>query len=142
MDIRTLTPTFAVSPQIDPTDMPDIVAAGFKCIICNRPDEEVPTSHQAHAMQIAAEAAGLSFVRIPVTHQGLSMEMITEQGAATDAHEGPYLAYCASGTRSSILWSLTQAGQMATDDILAATQAAGYELGGLRGQIDAIAAQG
>jgi uncharacterized protein (TIGR01244 family) len=49
------------------------------------------------------------------------------------------LAYCASGTRSSILWSLIQAGQMPTDDILRATQEAGYELGGMRGQIDALA---
>ncbi len=139
MDIRHLTPAFAVSPQIDVTDIPAIAAAGFTCVICNRPDEEVPTSHQAYAMQIAAEAAGLSFVRLPITHQGLSMDHITQERAAIDAAEGPVLAYCASGTRSSILWSLIQAGQMPTDDILRATQEAGYELGGMRGQIDALA---
>ncbi|MEN8895504.1 MAG: TIGR01244 family sulfur transferase [Yoonia sp.] len=142
MDIRQITPDYAVSPQIDPTDLPAIAAAGFTCIICNRPDEEVPTSHQAYAMKIATEAAGLQFVRIPVTHQGLNMDMITQQRAALDASEGPVLAYCASGTRSSIVWSLGQAGDMPTDDILAATQAVGYELGGLRGQIDALASQG
>jgi uncharacterized protein (TIGR01244 family) len=108
-------------------------------VICNRPDEEVPTSHQAYAIQIAAEAAGLTFVRLPITHQGLSMDHITQERAAIDAAEGPVLAYCASGTRSSILWSLIQAGQMPTDDILRATQEAGYELGGMRGQIDALA---
>lgn len=142
MDIRQITPAYAVSPQIDPNDLPAIAAAGFTCIICNRPDEEVPTSHQAHAMQIATEAAGLQFVRIPVTHQGLNMEMIQQQRAALDEAAGPVLAYCASGTRSSIVWSMGQAGDMSTDDILAATQAAGYELGGLRGQLDMLAKQG
>ncbi len=141
MDIRQITPAYAVSPQIDPNDLPAIAAAGFVCIICNRPDEEVPTSHQAHAMQIATEAAGLQFVRIPVTHQGLNMEMVQQQRAALDESAGPVLAYCASGTRSSIVWSMGQAGDMATDDILAATQAAGYELGGLRGQLDLLAQQ-
>lgn len=140
MDIRHLTPLFAVAPQIDPDDFKALAAAGFKGIICNRPDNEVPPSHQADAMEAAAKAAGLAFTCIPVTHQGLNMEMITAQGAAIDAAGGPVLAYCASGTRSSIVWSLSQAGKMPTDDIIAATTAAGYALDGMRGQIDALAA--
>ena len=140
MDIRTLTPAFAVSPQIDPTDLPAIAQAGFTCVICNRPDEELPGSHQAYAMQIAAEAAGLQFIRIPVTHQGLTQDLVQQQADAMATVTGPILAYCASGTRSSIVWSMIQAGKMPTDDILAATQSAGYELGGLRGQLDMIAA--
>ncbi|MDO7631672.1 MAG: TIGR01244 family sulfur transferase, partial [Loktanella sp.] len=89
----------------------------------------------------ALEAAGLKFTYIPVTHQGLNMEMVNAQAAAMEAAGGPVLAYCASGTRSSIVWSLSQAGKMPTDDIIAATAAAGYELGGMRGQIDMIANQ-
>jgi len=141
MDIRQITPAYAVSPQIDPTDLPAIAAAGFACVICNRPDEEVQTSQQAYALEIATQAAGLQFVCIPVTHQGLNMDIIAQQKAAIDASAGPTLAYCASGTRSTIVWALSQAGSMATDDILLATQSAGYELGGLRGQLDAVAAQ-
>ena len=141
MDIRQITPAFAVSPQIDPADLPAIAAAGFSCVICNRPDEEVPSSHQANAIQIATEAAGLQFVRLPVTHQGLTADMVAQQKSAIDDAKGPVLAYCASGTRSSIVWSLTQAGEMATDDIIKATQSAGYELGGMRGQLDQIASQ-
>lgn len=141
MDIRHITPAFAVSPQIDPTDLPAIAAAGFTCVICNRPDEEVPSSHQAYAMQIATEAAGLQFVRIPITHQGLSPDHIAQEKLAIAAATGPVLAYCASGTRSSIVWSLMQAGTLPTDDILNATQAAGYELGGMRGQLDMLANQ-
>jgi uncharacterized protein (TIGR01244 family) len=139
MDIRPLSPTFAVSPQIGVEDIPAIVAAGYTTIICNRPDAEVPPSHQARAIGDAAKAAGLNFVVQPVTHQGLNMEMIADQKASMDAADGPILAYCASGTRSSIVWSFAQAGEMPTQDIIAATSAAGYDLGGMGPQIDAIA---
>ncbi|MBT8412600.1 MAG: TIGR01244 family phosphatase, partial [Octadecabacter sp.] len=53
---------------------------------------------------------------------------------------GPVLAYCASGTRSSIVWALGQAGTMATDEIITAAAAAGYDLSGLKPQLDALAA--
>jgi len=139
MDIRPLSPTFAVSPQIGVEDIPAIVAAGYTTVICNRPDAEVPPSHQARAIGDAAKAAGLNFVVQPVTHQGLNMEMIADQKASMDAADGPILAYCASGTRSSIVWSFAQAGEMPTQDIIAATSAAGYDLGGMGPQIDAIA---
>ena len=139
MDIKPLSPTFAVSPQIGVEDIPAIVAAGYTTIICNRPDAEVPPSHQARAIGDAAKAAGLKFVVQPVTHQGLNMEMIADQKASMDAADGPILAYCASGTRSSIVWSFAQAGEMPTQDIIAATSAAGYDLGGMGPQIDAIA---
>jgi uncharacterized protein (TIGR01244 family) len=139
MDIRQITPDYAVSPQIEPADMPAIKAAGFRTIICNRPDAEVPQELSAEVMRIAAEAAGLGFVVNPVTHQTLNMDMVAEQMAALTEAGGPVLAYCASGTRSSIVWSLGQAGQIPTDDIIAATAKAGYDLAGLRPRLDALA---
>ena len=139
MDMRPLTPTFAVSPQIAVEDIPAIAEAGYRTIICNRPDAEVPPSHQAAAIAAAAQVAGIAFVANPVTHQGLNMDMVTLQKSAIDASDGPVLAYCASGTRSSIVWSLAQAKDMSADDIIAATTAAGYDLGGMRGQIEALA---
>ncbi len=42
MDIRPLTPDYAVSPQIDPGDLPAIKAAGYVMVIDNRPDGEIP----------------------------------------------------------------------------------------------------
>ena len=139
MDIRQLTPAYAVSPQIDVEDIPAIAEAGFKTIICNRPDAEVPPSHQSSAIKAAAQEAGLAFVAIPVTHQGLNMEMVESQKAAIDASDGPTLAYCASGTRSSIVWALGQAKDMSADEIIAATSAAGYDLGGMRQQLNTLA---
>ncbi len=139
MDIRQISPDYAVSPQIDPTDIPAIKAAGFRTIICNRPDAEVPHELSAEVIRIAAEEAGLEFVVNPVTHQTLNMDMVAAQMAELGDGKGPVLAYCASGTRSSIVWSLGQAGKMPTDAIIAATAKAGYDLSNLRPRLDALA---
>ena len=55
MDIRQITPRYSVSPQISVEDVPAIKAAGITTVICNRPDAEVPPSHQAEALRKAVE---------------------------------------------------------------------------------------
>jgi uncharacterized protein (TIGR01244 family) len=139
MDIRTLTPTYSVSPQIDPADMAAIKDAGFGTIICNRPNAEIPPSHHDALMEEAAQAAGLDFVIIPVTHQTMTAELVAEQAGVLADAAAPVLAYCASGTRSTIVWAMGQAKNMPADDIIAAAAAAGYDIAGLRGQLDMLA---
>jgi uncharacterized protein (TIGR01244 family) len=133
MDIRRITPNYAVSPQIAPDDLPLIAAQGFRTVVNNRPDEEIPMELSSQVMRIAAEAAGLRFIDNPVTHSTMTEERVAAQ--ATALGEGPVLAYCASGTRSSILWSLARVGRMAPDDILGATARAGYDLSALRARL-------
>ena len=142
MDIRQLTDNYAVAPQIDPSDIPQLAAAGFTTLICNRPDEEVPLSHGSDVMRSATEAAGMTFVFNPITHQGLSLDAIKLQKDTIAAAEGATFAYCASGNRSSIVWAFAQAGEMAEDEIISAARAAGYELGGLKPQLTAFASRG
>jgi uncharacterized protein (TIGR01244 family) len=140
MDIRPLTPHYAVSPQISPDDLPLIAEAGFSAVICNRPDAENPPEWHAAAMAEAAQAAGLQFHNLPLTHQTMTPENVARQRDLIDAATGPVLAYCASGTRSSVIWSLGQVGHLSTDEILAATAQAGYQLDQLRPALDAMAA--
>jgi len=139
MDIRTLTPTYAVSPQIDPSDLTAIKAAGYVAIIDNRPDGEIPPDLHTETMQRAAESAGLAFFANPVIGGMMTMENVTEQAAAIAASHGPVLAYCASGNRSSVVWALAHAGQMPTDDLIGIPARFGYQLEGLRSQLDAMA---
>lgn len=141
MDLRPLDDTNSVAPQIEPADMATLAATGVTTVICNRPDNELPVSHQAAAMQAAAEAAGLAFVYNPVSMPQLSLQAVEEQADAIDGAGGGILAYCASGTRSAVLWALAMAGRMPADDILAATRAAGFELGGLRPQLAELEAR-
>ncbi len=138
MDIRQLTPRYSVSPQIAVEDLADIAAAGFTTVICNRPDEEVPPSHQAAAIKAAAEAAGLSFEVLPITHQSMTPQTVAAQGDLVATSEGPVLAYCASGTRCSVIWALGAANEMSVDDVLETTHRAGYSLDNLRPTLEAI----
>ncbi len=133
MDIRQITATYYSAPQLSPEDMPAVAAAGITTIICNRPDEEIPASHHAAVMKDAAEAAGLAFHILPLTHQTFTPENIARQRQLAEEAPGACLAYCASGTRSTIAWALGQAGHMPVDEIVSAAAQGGYDLSHLRG---------
>ena len=137
MDIRQITPRFFAAPQISVEDLSEIAAAGIKRVICNRPDIEVPPSHQAAAIEKAAEAAGLEFFCLPLTHQTMTPEIIEQNKALAETCDGPVLAYCASGTRSTIAWALAATQDMPVDEVLTAVRRGGYELSNLRPTLEA-----
>lgn len=139
MDIRALTPDYAVSPQIDPSDLPAIKAAGYTTIIDNRPDGEIPPDLQTETMRAAAEALGLAFVANPVIGGALTMDNVTAQRAAIDASTGPVFAYCASGNRSSVVWALAHAADMPADDLIGIPARFGYALDHLRPTLEGLA---
>ena len=134
MDIRPLTDDYAVSPQIAAEDAAAIAAAGYRTVICNRPDVEVTPELGADAIGTAVRAAGMSFVVLPLTHDTLRAQAAAQRRARTEA-DGPVLAYCASGTRSTLAWALGQAGAMPADDIVAAAARAGYDIAALRPEL-------
>ncbi len=136
MDIRPITPHYAVTPQISVEDLPAIKAAGFARVICNRPDAEVPPSHEAAAIAAAAKEQGLDFIALPLTHQTMTPENIAKQAELVETADGPVLAYCASGTRCTVIWALGQAGKASADDILTTAAKAGYMLDQLRPQLE------
>jgi uncharacterized protein (TIGR01244 family) len=141
MEIRHITPSYAVSPQIEPGDLAAIKAAGFTTIINNRPDGEIPPHLHAAAIAKAAQAIGLAFVVNPIVSGALTMDNVATQGAAIAASPGPVFAYCASGNRSSVVWALSQAGTMPADDLVGLPAKYGYQLDHLRPQIAALAAK-
>lgn len=141
MDIRALTPDYAVSPQIEPADLQAIKAAGYVTIIDNRPDSEIPPHLHTPAMQAAAEALGLTFIVNPVIGGQLTMANVSAQAAAMAASPGPVFAYCASGNRSSIVWALANAGKRPVDELVGLPARFGYQLDHLRPQIEVLASQ-
>lgn len=142
MNIRHLTPDHAVSPQITPGDMAAIRAAGFTTVIDNRPDGEIPPDLHAGVMAAAAAAAGLRFVANPVTGGAISDANVALQREVLDAAGGPVFAYCASGTRCSIVWAMATAGRQPTDALIAAAARWGYNLEPFRARIDGFATAG
>jgi uncharacterized protein (TIGR01244 family) len=139
MDIRALTPTYAVSPQIEPEDLPAIKAAGYTVVIDNRPDGEIPPHLHTDTMRAAAEALGLSFIANPIIGGALTMDNVDAQRAAMDAADGPVFAYCASGNRSSVVWALAHAGRRPADELIGIPARFGYSLDHLRPTIEQLA---
>ncbi|HEX5008488.1 MAG TPA: TIGR01244 family sulfur transferase [Hyphomonadaceae bacterium] len=137
-DLRQVTDTFAVAPQLEPADLAELKAAGFRRVIGNRPDNEAPPGARADDIRKAAEAIGLTYVHAPFV--GAPTPEAVE--AAANASERT-VAYCRSGTRSVTAWALSQAqkGSMSADDIVEAAGNAGYNLAALKDALRQLGAR-
>ena len=130
------------SPQIGLDDVELAKAMGVSLIINNRPELESPDQTPGAEIEAAARAADIAYVAIPVTHAGFSDTQVTAMVKALDGATGPVLAYCRSGTRSTLLWALAEASKGANpEDIAAAAAQAGYDVGPIRPLIDILAAR-
>jgi uncharacterized protein (TIGR01244 family) len=136
LDVKRINDAISVSPQISPDDVPAIKAAGFVAIINNRPDGEAPDQPGSAQIEAAARAAGLAYYHIPLGRDGVSPDMVEQTRAALAASSGPVFAYCRSGTRSTTLWALSQAGRKPAQDIIDAAAQAGYDMSHLAGHLN------
>lgn len=141
MDLRELTPELSVSGQILPQELASLAEEGFTVLINNRPDAEVGPDEDSIAMRAAADAAGMAYREIPFVPGQISPDMIEAQAEAL-ALPGRKIAYCRSGNRSTVLWALTQAGDVPSGDLLETAAKAGYDLSGIRPLIDSLATRG
>ncbi len=132
-----------VAPQISVDDVRIAAAQGVRIIINNRPDGEAPDEPQGQEIERAAHDAGLDYVAIPVGHGGFSQPQVDAMVTALQGAQGKVLAYCRSGTRSTLLWSLARAklGD-APADIREKARSAGYDLTPVDALIDMLSAHG
>lgn len=131
MEMKTLTKDLSVSEQIMPTDLQAIKDAGVRAIICNRPDGEGSDQPTFAEIANAAKELGIEAAYLPVVSGKVSDDDAAAFDKALSDLPGPVLAYCRTGTRSATLWSLSQSGKRSLADILAATKAVGYDMGGV-----------
>lgn len=131
MEIKQLDGDISVSPQITAADLSAIAKAGFKSVVCNRPDGEGNDQPLFHEIEEAAKQAGLACHYLPVESGKVSDEDAAAFGALFAGLPKPALAYCRSGTRSVTLWSLSRAGTMSLTDILEKAKGAGYDMQGV-----------
>jgi uncharacterized protein (TIGR01244 family) len=131
-EFRKVTEAFSVAPQIDLADLPRAAAEGFKMVINNRPDGESPDQPTSAEVEAAAKAAGLAYAHIPV-RGGPTMDQVAEETAVVAKAPGPILAFCRSGTRSIVTWSLGQVetGERSREDLVRLGENAGYDLSGV-----------
>ncbi|KWC24117.1 NAD(FAD)-dependent dehydrogenase [Burkholderia ubonensis] len=137
MNIRKLTDTLSVSPQITAADLPALSAAGFRAIVCNRPDGEGPDQPTVAEIRAAAAPLGIAVHDLPVDSGKVTDDQAARFGALIASLPAPVLAYCRTGTRSATLWALSQASLRPLNDIVATAAAAGYDLAGLAPRVAA-----
>jgi sulfide:quinone oxidoreductase len=128
MDIRKITDDLSVAPQIEAWHVPAIAAAGFRAVICNRPDGESTDQPCCSDIETAVKAHGLVWRLQPVRSGAVSLADGQEFGALMAELPKPVLAYCRSGTRCATLWSLSQAGKRPLAEIVNRANAAGYDV--------------
>lgn len=135
---RTLDPSISVFGQIEPEDVAAAKAQGFAMIVNNRPDDEQSGQPAGAAIEAAARDAGLGYVAIPVDHSGFSEWQVAAMADALQKADGPVLAFCRSGTRSTYLWALAR--HSLGDDgetLIAKAAGAGYDLSSIRSILSA-----
>jgi uncharacterized protein (TIGR01244 family) len=135
LDERTL-----IAGQIQPGDLQQIAKAGVRLVVNNRPDGEALMGQpRAAKVEEAARAEGLAFLDLPFTMHTLTPQHVAHFAEALKTSEGRVLAYCRSGSRSSLLWAAARVADGAeVDAVLAQAQAAGIDLAQARGLIDQL----
>lgn len=138
---RQITDTVFASPQIGTDAIAEAKALGIVRIVNNRPEGESEDQVPGEMIEAEARAAGIDYVAIPVGHGGFSQAQVTAMAEALDTAEGPVLAYCRSGTRSTLLWALARAKAGDNPSVIASKAAgAGYDVSPIRQLIDMFAA--
>ena len=139
---RALDDTIMVAPQIGTDAVAAALAQGVSLIINNRPEGESEDQTPGADIEAAARAAGMDYVAIPVTHSGFSEAQVKAMADALDTAKGPVLAYCRSGTRSTLLWALAEASTGEHPAVLAEkAAAAGYDLAPVATLMDILRAK-
>ena len=133
-DFRRVTEDLSVAPQISVADVDEAARQGFRTIINNRPEGEAPDQTPGAEIEAAARAAGLAYVEIPI-RGGPTPEQVDATLKVLAEAETPVLAYCRSGTRSIVTWSICQAtsGARSRDELIGLGREAGYDLTGVLG---------
>lgn len=131
MKLNKIIDDYVVSDQIKTEEITIIKNKGFKTIFCNRPDSEEANQITVKSIQDQADKDGLNFIHQPVVGGQITQQDVDLFKAHYAAAEKPIFAYCRSGTRSSMLWALSESSVRPIDEILKLTTAAGYNLSNL-----------
>jgi len=131
MDIRIVDEELAVAPQLLANEVPGVAQAGYRSIICNRPDGEGADQPGFAEIEQAAKQHGLQIRYLPAESGKVTDEQGREFGEMLTQLPKPVLAYCRTGTRSITMWALSQSKRRTPSEILEKARAAGYDLKGV-----------
>ncbi len=103
LPLNYLAPDFAVAPQLTPEHMRDLAANGFRSVVNNRLEQEGGQPPEVE-LRAAAAASNLEYERLPVHPAHITIEDVARFAELIERLPRPIVAFCRSGSRSSILY--------------------------------------
>jgi uncharacterized protein (TIGR01244 family) len=95
--------------QLYDDDLAELARQGVKVIVNNRPDGEEPGQPTAgHGAEVAAKH-GMAYHYIPVGREGPSEQAVDQMAAVLKDAQGPIVAHCRSGARSTGIYQMARA---------------------------------
>ena len=131
MDIREIDQALAVTGQVQAEDIAAIARAGYRAIVCNRPDGEAADQPLFAELERVAGEHGLQARYLPAETRQMSDEQARQFGRLLAELPKPVLAFCRTGMRSVTMWALSEAGTRPLPELLERAAAAGYNLAGV-----------
>ncbi|MFT2109863.1 TIGR01244 family sulfur transferase [Marinomonas sp. 2405UD68-3] len=133
-----LSDNYYVAPQILTDDIPSIKEMGFDLVINNRPEGESDEQPNGNSLRDAVESTGLRYVENPIVLSSLSLSEVGVQAEACSG-KSKVLAFCRTGTRSSVLWVLNNEGaDKSFEELVGDVQASGIDLARCMGVMEGL----
>lgn len=127
--LRQLDDKTLVSGQISPADVAELQRQGVTMIVNNRPDHEDEGQPLSGEIEEAAGRAGVEFRFIPITRGIGPADVEAMHDAMRACGDGKLLAFCRTGTRSTLAWAVARAREgVPSGDIERGAASAGVDL--------------
>ena len=129
LDIVSLTPEFAIGPQVSAEDFTPLRQAGFAAVLNVRPDDEIGRYLLSRDAEKLAHAIGLSYAHGPTENHAIFEPDIIDhfEEALVDLPK-PIFAHCKTGTRAVILWACVASRHRRVEHVITTLRAAGQDL--------------
>ena len=116
---------FYAAHQIKAKDIAQLKQEKFEYVLCNRPDNEVQDQPSAEVIKSECLANGIEFLHLPISPGDFNLEVIMETEKVLKTAKKT-LAYCRTGTRSTMLWAFAKTKDLEVDEVLKITDHSGY----------------
>ena len=116
---------FYAANQIQAKDIAQLKEEKFECVLCNRPDNEEQDQPSVEMIKSQCLANGIEFLHLPITPGDFNLEAIMETEKVLKTAKKT-LAYCRTGTRSTMLWAFAKTKDLEVDEVLKITDHSGY----------------
>ena len=108
--LRPLDDKTLVSGQITADDLSSLRDQGVTVIVNHRPGGEGPGQPAGGESMAAARRVGIAYRHDPIIRGIGPADVEAMQDAIRTCGDGKLLAFCRSGTRSTMVWALARAG--------------------------------